>query len=96
MDYGTMLRNYLTKENITAGVFAMCAQLCTNSIYSILTNKKPPGPNVSRKIYIATKGEVNFNIPYKAKKVYTEKLPVFKKRIRAPKKTKVCSSSTMG
>ena len=96
MDYGAMLKSYLIKENITAGVFAMCAYLSTNSVYSVLTNKRPPGVNVARKIYIATKGEVDFKIPYKSKKHYTLQLPMFKKRTRAPKKEKVCSNSTMG
>tara|TARA_R110000868_G_scaffold396050_1_gene668086 strand:+ start:1668 stop:1964 length:297 start_codon:yes stop_codon:yes gene_type:complete len=96
MDFGKELKDYLERKNITAGVFAMCAYLSPNSIYAILNNKRPPGPLISRKILIATNGEVDFNIQYKARDIYTKKLSVFKKRIRAPKKQKVYSESSMG
>ncbi len=96
MDFGKELRDYLDRKNITAGVFAMCANLSTNSIYAVLNNKITPGPHVSRKILIATNGEVDFNIPYKARPIYTKNLKVFKKRIRAPKKQKISSQSSVG
>ncbi len=96
MDFGKALREYLDRKNITAGVFAMCANLSTNSIYGVINNKRPPGPLISRKILIATNGEVDFNIQYKARDIYTKKLNVFKKRMRAPKKQTVSSESLMG
>ena len=87
MENSEKLRNYMERENISAGVFAMCSYLSAVSIYKILNGKKV-GPGTSRKILIATKGEVDLNIPYKSKNYYLKNLPQFRNRIRAPKKEK--------
>ncbi len=62
--YSDQITNYMEKHNLTREMFeCICRISCTS--LSKLLNGGTPGPLLSKKIFIATKGQVNLNIPYR-------------------------------
>lgn len=61
--YSEEVINYMNKHDISRQMFACICRISISSIYYIMLGRIP-GPLLSKKIFIGTKGEVNFNIPY--------------------------------
>lgn len=58
------LKAYLERENLSPSQFGLICGVCKKVVYFCLNGIKI-GPRTSAKIYLATRGEINFNIPYK-------------------------------
>ena len=63
-----LLMDYLKMREVSILEFACFCRVSPETIYRIIRGKKI-GPATSRKIFIATKGIVNLNIPYRSKKM---------------------------
>ena len=85
--YADMIKDYLKIHVLSIEMMACICRISPASIYSILNGRRP-GPLISKKIFIATKGKVNLNIPYRthrlnfngSKKIYSETAMVRHKR----------------
>ncbi len=82
--YSDQIINYLKKHDLTREMFACICRICSASVSKLLSGSTP-GPLLSKKIFIATKGEVNLNIPYR-KEVSND---YSKKKVRS-KSSMVC------
>lgn len=69
MQHSEMILEYIKIRGLTIPEFACCCRVSPETIKRILKGNRP-GPMVSKKIYIATKGEINLNIPYRSKYLY--------------------------
>lgn len=66
--YSDMINKYLKDHNISRDMFS-CICRISLGIVNLIMKGRTPGPTVSRKIFIATKGELNLNIPYRTKRL---------------------------
>lgn len=73
MGHQEKLREYLDKYKLDRRHFADLCKVHENSIYLIYGYGKI-GPNLNRKIFLATNGELNFNVFYKGRLSYKNKL----------------------
>ena len=86
MDPKNTLKAYLERENLSPEQFGLICGVCKKIVYFCLNGIKI-GPRTSAKIYLATRGEINFNIPYKRTRKKKTGPKGLKKR-RANKNTK--------
>ena len=76
MFHKAIVEKYLTDNNLGKELFCAICKISTGSLALILKDKKI-GPLVSKKIYIATKGKLNLNVPYlTSKRYYAPKNPI--------------------
>lgn len=63
INYSELIMNYLKEHDVSRDMFSCMCRISSTSMNNLIKGKKP-GPLLSKKIFIATKGKLNLNVPY--------------------------------